>query len=78
MNVVMNTNVLKALEKRAEETSTMGLAIWHDGQIVTCFGENKKVPLYSTGKLHEKSLDPQDLKEILRTPSSKLSFVGHS
>src|SRR5271155_2375853 len=46
----MNTNVLKALVKRAEETSTMGLAIWHDGQIVTCFGENKKVPLYSMTK----------------------------
>ncbi len=46
----MNIDALRTLEKRAEETSTTGLLIWHDGHTVTSSGENKKVPLYSMTK----------------------------
>lgn len=41
---------IEALKKRAEETSTTALLIWQDGKIITSFGEDKKVPLYSMTK----------------------------
>lgn len=46
----MNNQVLQALERRAKETQTTALLIWQDGQIISSFGADTKVPLYSLTK----------------------------